>query len=315
MGVTAVVLDIILPVFGVLGLGYLAARRGWFDAEANRGLSLYVFRVAIPLMLFRAMARAELPDAVPVGFILSYFGAAMAMFALGALVARRGFSFDLARQGLFGFGCSYSNLMLIGIPLVLTTWGEQAVLPLFTIVALHTPLMFTPLTAVLELSRGDAAGTWQSLRAALGGLARNQYIVGILAGLAWNLLDLPLSGSADAVLEMFARTATPCALFSMGIALSQYRVAGEVPAALTVSLLKGVVFPALVWAGGTWLFAVDLDWLAVAVGIAALPTGINIYLFAQQYQVGVGLSSTATVLSTALSVITLTLVLTLLGVR
>ncbi len=53
MGVTAVVLDIILPVFGVLGLGYLAARRGWFDAEANRGLSLYVFRVAIPLMLFR----------------------------------------------------------------------------------------------------------------------------------------------------------------------------------------------------------------------------------------------------------------------
>ncbi len=315
MAVTAVVLDIILPVFGVLGLGYLVARIGWFDADANRGLSMYVFRVAIPLMLFRAMARAELPETVPVAFIASYFGAAMVMFAVGMLVARRGFGFDLARQGLVGFGCSYSNLMLIGIPLVLTTWGEDAVLPLFTIVALHTPVMFAPLTAVLEVSRSGGAGTGAALRAALGGLARNQYIVGILAGLAWNLLGLPLAGSIDAVLELFARSATPCALFSMGIALSQYRIAGEVPAALAVTLLKGVLFPALVWSAGTCLFAVDPAWLAVAVCIAALPTGVNIYLFAQQYQVGIGMSSTATVLSTAVSVLTLTVVLTLLGVR
>ncbi len=282
---------------------------------SNHGLSVYVFSVAIPLMLFRSMALTELPSAVPVAFIVTYFAAALCMFAIGMLVARRVFGFDLARQGLFGFGCSYSNLMLIGIPLVLTAWGEKAVLPLFTIVALHTLILFTPLTAVLEIGRSDATETMVSLRAALGGLARNQYILGILAGLVWNLLDLPLSGSVDAVLELFARSATPCALFSMGIALAQYRVAGEVPAALAICLLKALLFPALVWAGGTLLFDVDPDWLAVAVCIAALPTGINIYLFAQQYQVGVGLSSTATVLSTAISVLTLTAVLTLLGVR
>jgi len=59
------IFGIILPVFGTLGLGYAAARFGVFDEAANRGLSLFVFNFALPLMLFRAIARADLPDALP----------------------------------------------------------------------------------------------------------------------------------------------------------------------------------------------------------------------------------------------------------
>ncbi len=314
MAVLQIVLEIIIPVFGVLGLGYAVSKFGWFDESAERGLSIYVFRIAIPLMLFRSMALVELPGYFPIGFIASYFIAAYSMFIAGLLLARRLFGFNLAKQGLFGFGCGYSNLVLIGIPLVLTVWGERAVLPLFSIVAVHTVLMFTPLTAILEINRGDTTSIPKIVVAAVSGVARNQYIIGVMMGLVYNLLGLPLPGSIDSMLSLIADSATPGALFCMGASLSRYRIVGEVPAAITITILKGVVFPAVVWMLGS-AFGIDELWVAVAVVIAAMPTGINIYLYAQQYQSGVPLATTVTVVSTATSVFTVTIVLTLLGVR
>lgn len=315
MTILAVVFDVIIPVFGVLGVGYALARLDWFGADAARGLSSYTIRIAIPLMLFRGMAVAELPAEFPLDLLAAYFLAAYGMFAIGMLVAGGVFRQHGSRRGLFAFGCSYSNLMLIGIPLVLTAWGEDAVLPLFSIVACHTLLLFTPLTMILEADRTGVASRLRSLAKALLGLARNQYIVGIVAGLAWNLLALPLPGSIDSVLAMFAASATPCALFCVGASLARQRIAGEVPAAAAIASLKLVLFPLLVWLLGRFVFDLPALWLAVAVTVAAMPTGINIYLFAEQYRKGVALASTATVLGTAASVVTVTLVLTLLGVR
>ena len=172
------------------------------------------------------MAFSDLPEQFPLSLLLSYFLAAYAMFVAGLMVARGGFRFEPARCGLFAFGCGYSNLMLIGIPLVLTAWGERAVLPLFSIVALHTLLMFTPLTAILEADRARGGVQLRQFGATLLGIARNQYVIGILAGLAWNLFDWPIPVSADSVMRLFAASATPCALFSVGAALAHQRIAG-----------------------------------------------------------------------------------------
>jgi malonate transporter and related proteins len=308
-----VVLDLIVPVFGVLGVGYVLARLDWFSAEATQGLTTYTIRIAIPLMLFRAMATAELPDTFPLAFLATYFMAAYVMFVVGLIVARGVFGYKHARQGLFAFGCSYSNLVLIAIPLVLTAWGEAAVIPLFSILAVHTLALFTPLTLILETDRRSSGEILRNLGATVLGIARNQYILGILAGLAFNLLGLTLPASAASVLGMFAASATPCALFCMGAALARYRIAGEIPAALVITALKVAVFPLLVWLLGHYVFGIDPLWLAVAVTIAAMPIGINIYLFAEQYDRGIPLAATVMVVSTAVSIVTLTVVLSLLG--
>jgi hypothetical protein len=49
--------------------------------------------------------------------------------------------------------------------------------------------------------------------------------------------------------------------------------------------LKTALHPALVWLLATRVFDLPASWTAVAVTLAALPTGINTYLFAQRYQV------------------------------
>jgi len=68
-----VILDIVLPVFGVMVIGYGAARLGFFSEQTCRVLTRFVFNFAIPALLFRSLATTDLPPVLPWGHLLSYY--------------------------------------------------------------------------------------------------------------------------------------------------------------------------------------------------------------------------------------------------
>ena len=140
-------------------------------------------------------------------------------------------------------------------------------------------------------------------------LLRNPIVISVLAGVAWSTTASPLPVVLDTVLEPIARTAVPCALFALGATLTRYRFSGSFPAAATMSLLKLAVHPALVWLLATRVFTVDPLWVRVAVLLAAMPTGINTFLFARQYEAAVPAASSAIILATVASTITITALL------
>ena len=83
-----VVVDVIVPVFGVVALGYLVGVFQWMDSGAVRGLSLYVFNIAIPLLLFEAMSTVTLPGQMPWGYVLGFFACALGVFLAVFLLLR-----------------------------------------------------------------------------------------------------------------------------------------------------------------------------------------------------------------------------------
>ena len=105
----------------------------------------------------------------------------------------------------------------------------------------------------------------------------------------------------------------PCALFSVGASLRAYRLKGALPPAALMVALKLVAHPLIVWALVSFVFAVPPLWAKVAVLLAALPVGVNVYLFAVRYDAGQAESASAILLSSVLSVATLPLVLLWLG--
>ncbi|MDP7562908.1 MAG: AEC family transporter [Arenicellales bacterium] len=303
----AVVL-VVLPVFGVVVLGYVVGALRWLDRAAVRGLSLYVFNIAIPLLLFRSMAIVDLPDSVPWRYIAGYFGCALVFFGSCLWLARRLFSHTLAESGVFAFGCSYGNFIPLGIPLVLTAFGEQAAVPLFMMVAIQAPLFFPLMIAVQEGARqGSVAGV--AVAAALKGVVANQYLAGIVLGALVNFAGVSLPGPVDDILALVGRSAVPCALFALGASLSYYRISGALPAAVTMVMIKNVALPLAIWQIAERWLGLEPLWQAVMVLMAALPVGINTYLFAERYDSAVAVGGTATVLSTAVSVLTISLVL------
>lgn len=310
------VVDIILPVFGLVILGFIAGKAGWITTAAIEGLSTFVFTFAIPVMLFRSIALADLPADMPWTFLLGYYGATVMLFAV-TLALGHILKLDRGASSIFAMSASYSNVVLLGIPLIVASFGEAANVPLFIIVSTHAAVMFLITTFFAENGAGSGTETntaggqrflslaWQTVLV----LARNMIVIGLALGLAVNLSNLTLPRTIDNMASYLGSAALPCAVFSMGASISQYRIQGDV---LKISLaigLKNVLHPLLVWLVCTRLLDLPGTWTAVAVILAACPTGINAYLFANRYQAIVPSTATVVVLSTLVSIPILSLVL------
>ena len=131
---------------------------------------------------------------------------------------------------------------------------------------------------------------------ALGGLVRNPILWGLAGGIALNLLGLRLPAALARWTELVAGAAVPCALFSTGASLRSYRIAGALQPALVMVALKLVVCPLAVWALATLVFEMPPLWAKVAIVLAAMPVGVNVYLFGVRYHAGEAESATAVLL-------------------
>lgn len=297
-----------------MAFGYAATFTRVFGRDAANALASFVYHFAIPIMLFRNMAATALPEAIAWGYLGSYFLGVGVVFGIAMSAARLSFGGSFERQAIIGFGSVFGNSVLLGIPLVLTAFGEQASLPLFLLLAFHSTLLFTAITVIIEAGRGGG----EELRAvplrALKGLLGNPILWGMAGGIGFSLLELRLPAGIDRFAALLAGAAVPCALFSVGASLRAYRIVGALRPALVMVALKLVLQPLAVWLLATLVFDVPPLWAKVIILLAALPVDVNVYLFATRYDAGQAESAAAIVISSILSIVTLPLLLYWLGV-
>jgi malonate transporter and related proteins len=303
------VLAIVLPIFIVIGLGFAASATGLLPDGAADGLSDYVFVIAIPILLFRTLAAAPLPEAQPWFYWAAYFTGLAIVWAVMAGVARRLFGIVGPETTVMGFSASQGNTVFIGIPLVLRAFGDAGVAPMLLLIAIHLPLMMTVATVLIEGS--DAGpGKWRRMA---GKLATHPILIGIAAGVVYRLSGLPIPEMAGNTLKLIADSAPTTALFALGMTLRRYGLPAEWGPLATVAGLKLVVHPAIVYVLALHVLPVPPVWAAVAVVIAACPSGVNGFLLAKRYQVGVANASAAIAATTVLGVVTITFWLWLVG--
>tara|TARA_R110002012_G_scaffold146418_3_gene304681 strand:- start:872 stop:1810 length:939 start_codon:yes stop_codon:yes gene_type:complete len=310
-----ILIDIILPVFGTVFIAYFATRFGLFPETAVDGLSKFVFTFAIPPMLFHTMSRQALPDPIEWEFLISFFGAGYAVWVLGMLLSVWVFRRDFAHASLAGMTGAFGNTVLLGIPLILTTFGDAGTLPVFLIIAFHSWQWFAIVTVLVEAGRGEKGALANVPWAIAKSLVTNPILIGLMLGLAWNMFDLPLPQPIVDITGFLGRAALPCAVFAMGASLARYRISGAIWEALAGSALKLIAFPAITYAIATYIFAIDPLWRDIAVIMAALPVGVNVYLFADRYEAGAPAAATSMLISTFLSFGTIGFLLHFLSVR
>jgi len=296
--------ETVLPIFGLVLCGYLVARARLLSEEGLRGLTGFVFYVAIPALLFRIMAASDLPRTADLGVLLAYFGGGVAVFALAAALGRAAFKLGLPELAVMGMGTAFSNAVMLGIPVVLTVFGEPGLVPLTLIITFQAAVLF-PLTAVLiEVGRGGEGGIGRVAGATARSLAGNPVILAILAGVAFGATGLGVPTPFQTFLKLLAGAAAPCALFALGGSLAAFNIAGDLKQSASVVLLKLFLHPLLVWLLARYVFELTPLWTAVATVTAAMPCGANVFVFARQYDVFVNRTAAALLISTALSVVT-----------
>ena len=305
-------LSIVLPVFGLILLGYLVGRTRLLSADGIKGLTNFVFYVAMPALLFRSLATLERPAGVDFSIVFAYFGACFIVFGGSMLIARLAFREDLEQQAMLGMSATFSNSVLLGIPLVLTAFGDSGLLPMMLIIGFHPIILIALPTIVIEIHRGRGGRWHQVIGATLVALVRNPIVVGMALGVAYGGLGLGLPGVIDAILELLGRAGPPTALFAVGAALTAYRIGGDLREVSVAMALKLVCLPAVVWVMTAYVFDIDPMWAAVATVIAATPTGVNVFLLAATYDIYIARSAAVVLLSTAIAWLSVAALLALL---
>jgi len=303
-------LALVLPVYGLIAVGWIAVRGGVLAATDVAALSRFTFAVFVPPQLFLALAGTEFAGLQPAA-PAAYFGAALLVF--GVVTARRWRVVTPAAAAVDGLAASFSNTVMIGIPLVSLGWGAEGLVVLVSILALHALVMLTTATFLLEAamvggSPGPAA--LRALRAAL----LSPVILPILLGLAWSAGGLALPPAVGSTLGLLAAAAAPLCLVLLGASLSAAQARATLVPALQLSALKLLVHPLLAWLLGHHLFGLAPLTLSIVVLTAALPIGANVFLFAQRYRADAAAISAAVTLSTLLAAPLLAALLPLLPV-
>ncbi|MFN0264849.1 AEC family transporter [Tepidamorphus sp. 3E244] len=298
------VVSIVLPVFGLVGVGFVLGQLGFFPEGTGRGLENYLHRFALPLLIFNAVSKADLPSQPDWELWIAYF---VAMYSAWAVV-----QFSLKLMGheraiavIGGFTAAFSNMMLIGIPLIDSAYGEEGLIPLFLLVSIHLPFAALLATVMIE---GEGAGSkGAAMLKTFAGLLRHPILLGLALGLTVNLMGWTLPDIPNRMISWIAESAVPCALVAMGLAVRRTGLGKLSGALFMVAFGKLVIHPAIAYALSHWVFDMPTMWANVVVLVAACPTGMNAYLIALPYPKAIPIASAGVSLVTGLAVITVSL--------
>ncbi|MFK7837080.1 MAG: AEC family transporter [Sulfitobacter sp.] len=305
-------LDVILPVFLVIGFGYVAVWRGLFPVSGIDGVMKFTQNFAIPCLLFQAIAKIDIASSFDPRLLVSFYSGAIICFALGMIGARVLFKRDWEDCVAIGFCCLFSNSVLLGLPISERAYGPDGLTGNYAIIAFHSPICYGLGITVMEIvrNRGQSAATLA--RSVSRAMFRNALVIGILAGFTVNIVGLPIPGVVDDALSLIVRAALPAALFALGGVLIQYKPEGDMKAIAMVCAITLLVHPALTFGMGSAL-SLDQDLFRSAVLTSAMAPGFNAYIFANMYGRARRVAASAVLIATASSVITVWFWLTVIG--
>lgn len=296
-------IDVILPVFLVIGAGYLSNRRGWISDDHIDGLAKFTQGFAIPCLLFRAIATLDLSAGFHSGLLASFYTGALTCFLIGLFGARYFFRRDWEDCVAIGFCCLFSNSVLLGLPITERAFGEANLVGNYAIIAFHSPFCYGIGITVMEIVRNRGAGGVRMVSSVLSAMFRNVLILGIALGFVVNFSGFAIPMVVDEALQLVIRAALPGALFALGGVLVRYRPEGDLRAILFVCFTSLMIHPAIVWSLGTAL-ALPQDLFRSGVLNAAMATGFNGYIFASIYGRAKRVAASSVLIATGASIFT-----------
>lgn len=303
--------EVILPVFLVLGFGYAARWTRLMDDTIVDALMKFTQQFAIPFLLFRAISTLDLGQNFDLRLLVSFYTGALIGFVVGMFGARLIFRRSWQDSVAIGFIGLFSNSLLLGLPITERAYGTAALEPNYAIIAIHSPFCYGVGITVMEVIRNRGKGLAGTTGAILKAMFSNALVIGITAGFAVNLSGTPVPIVLQDAIDLMTRAALPAALFGLGGVLYRYRPEGDLKTILFACSVSLLLHPAIVWVMGSSM-GLSTGQFRSAVVTAAMAPGVNTYVFANMYGAARRVAASAVLIGTAVSLFTAWMWLSLL---
>jgi predicted permease len=297
------IISIISPLILVGLIGFLTTKKNWFNKPQIDALSKFTFNLAIPAFLFQQLANADL-SSVDITIYGAFYLPVLLVYGLGWIFNfyfHQKLNASAPASAVYALATSYSNNVIVGMPVALMVLGEEVLPTIFLVVSLHSALLFG-LTSVL-----GANGKQFNWRQFLKQTFYNPLLMAITSGFIVNLLGLKLPNIINDSLLLLGRPVITLALFLLGASLAFYHIRSEIKFILSASILKLLLLPVLVLLSSHWLFQLPTLVTATLIILSASPTGVNSYLIAKQQGQHQETVAGVVVITTLLSMATLPL--------
>ncbi|WP_137129608.1 AEC family transporter [Rhizobium sp. FY34] len=298
----------VAPVFLLILIGWVLARTGILREQTGDALAEFVFKIALPTLIFRTLAEAHFEGASPFRLWIAYFGGVAITWTVGTLISAYVFRRDTKIGVIAGMSSAFANNVFIGLPLVGRSVGDDGIVAISILLAIHLPLMMIAGTILMEHATAKVDGGGRhSLMAVFrqvgANLIRNPLVIALCLGISYNLSGLgALPVVVKSVVDQIASVTAAAALISLGMTLRKYPVRGNLSLASAMAVLKLALLPACVFALAHVL-GLSTAWTAAMVLTSSVPTGINAWIIATRFQSGQSLAASVISITTIFGVI------------
>jgi hypothetical protein len=297
-------LNATMPIFLVMILGWALMRVHFFSEEFVKTADKYVFKVALPVLLFQDIATADITEVMDMHFVLFCMISTILMF-LGVWLFSWLFIRDKSMVGAFAQAAARGSAAILGIAFVQNIYGDSGMAPLMIISAV--PFYNILSVIILTFHSKDQAGLDKKvqIRNACINVAKNPIIWGILTGLLFALSGLSLPVIPAKAISYVANTATPIALLTIGAGFQGKQALSKIRPALAACFIKLIALPAIFFPFALYFGFRQSELVAILVMLGS-PTTVSCYIMAKNMGNDEVLTSSVIVLATLLSSITLT---------
>jgi Predicted permeases len=295
---------LVLPFFGLILLGYVAARITRQPSEALGWLNTFIIYVALPALFFKLLSRTPVEQLARWDFVLTSMMVTYFVFALifaAAILVRR---VPVSEATIQGLAAAYGNIGYMGPGIAILAFGELAAVPVALVFCFENIMHFTIAPMMMALSGGEGRSAGRLALDVVRKIALHPFILATAAGVVAAAIGFSPPVPVARLIDYLAQAAAPCALFAMGVTLA-LRPLRRVPVELGMIVpAKLVLHPVLMYLAMSWIGNFDPVWIFTAVLLASLPTATNVFVIAQQYGVWVERASATVLVTTVSSVLT-----------
>lgn len=297
------ILVLILPLFGLIVIGFVTARITRQPVEALGWLNTFIIYIALPALFFKLLSKTPVEQLASLEFIGTNIVVTYLIFLLTfiiGVIATRGQVAEATIQGLAG---AYGNIGYMGPAIAILALGEKAAVPVALIFCFENILHFVMAPALMAMSGQQKQAPATLVLEVLRKILFHPFVIATAVGVAFAFINVELPEAVTRLIDYLAQAAAPCALFAMGVTLA-LRPLKRMPLAIGYIVpIKLIVHPLLMYFMLSWMGDFDPVWVFTAVLLASLPTATNVFVMAQQYGVWTERALACVMVTTLLSVL------------
>jgi predicted permease len=297
----SVLINIVLPVFLIIGAGFVAARTMSLNAQTLSRVSLYILG---PALVFSKLVETRVTGTDLAQIVVFAVVGTLLVLALSWTVARLQ-RLDRSTESAFMLSCTFVNSGNYGLPLVLFAFGQSGLER--ALIYFVTTAFIVNTLAVFIASRGKAKGT-----TALLNIFKIPMIYAIAIAFAVRATGLVIPEFLSRPLGMAGEAAIPVMLLLVGIQLARASFGKQLRLICTATAVR-LVGGAVVGIALATVMGLEGVTAQTCIVEHSTPTGVMTSILALEFGTDPELVTGVVFASTLASIATMTVLVALIG--